>query len=237
MESHGASTEEFGKDLGLVHEAVITGRKIGVGRDFWSRLAHDEDLFRRIVSLAIQPESQDELAKQARFWREVFGIELDLADITVPKKRNGFNWLIVIPEGMTPSRVFDNCAKEFRCERYGVDLDAATKDRNDREATKTYAVRFCDRVEADEELKNLSADDLKKTKIPGNTLLERLILGRWYFWKFRKHLDIDNITLCSGSRDGGGDVPRVSWCDGEMCVYWFHPASRRQRLRSRQVVS
>lgn len=49
-----ASVSEFGKDLGLVHEAVITGRKAGAGTTFWSRLAHNETLFQRIVKEVLQ---------------------------------------------------------------------------------------------------------------------------------------------------------------------------------------
>lgn len=48
------SVSEFGKDHGLIHEAVVTGRKVGAGATFWSRLAHDENLFRKIVREVIQ---------------------------------------------------------------------------------------------------------------------------------------------------------------------------------------
>src|SRR5690242_11564114 len=34
--------DEFGRDHGLIHEAIITGRKVGWGRKEWSRLAHDQ---------------------------------------------------------------------------------------------------------------------------------------------------------------------------------------------------
>jgi hypothetical protein len=53
MASHGASAKEekFGQDLGLMHEALITGRKVGAGREFWSRLAHDEKFFRKMMDL------------------------------------------------------------------------------------------------------------------------------------------------------------------------------------------
>lgn len=44
-----SSQEEFGKDLGIVHEAVITGRKVGAGKDFWKVLAHDKERFREVV--------------------------------------------------------------------------------------------------------------------------------------------------------------------------------------------
>jgi hypothetical protein len=45
-----SEVKEFGKDHGLIHEAVVTGRKVGAGEDFWGKLAHDEELFRRAVA-------------------------------------------------------------------------------------------------------------------------------------------------------------------------------------------
>lgn len=43
--------EDFGKDHGLIHEAIITGRKVGAGREFWKELAHNERLFAKVVQL------------------------------------------------------------------------------------------------------------------------------------------------------------------------------------------
>lgn len=40
---------EFGKEHGLVHEVLVTGRKVGADKDFWSCLAHDEKLFAKVV--------------------------------------------------------------------------------------------------------------------------------------------------------------------------------------------
>lgn len=45
------SASDFGKDLGLVHEAVVTGRKAGWGQKEWAQLAHDEEMMRRILSV------------------------------------------------------------------------------------------------------------------------------------------------------------------------------------------
>ena len=42
--------ESFGKDNGLIHEAVVTGRKVGAGQNFWAKLAHDEELFEKVVA-------------------------------------------------------------------------------------------------------------------------------------------------------------------------------------------
>jgi len=39
---------EFGKDHGLVHEAIVTGRSVGAGKAFWARLAHNAALFRKV---------------------------------------------------------------------------------------------------------------------------------------------------------------------------------------------
>lgn len=49
MSENTVRHEEFGSDHGLIHEAVVTGRKVWAGREFWKSLAHDEDMFRRTV--------------------------------------------------------------------------------------------------------------------------------------------------------------------------------------------
>jgi len=44
--------DEFGKDLGLMHEVVVTGRKVGTPKEltsFFSKLAHDEELFSSLL--------------------------------------------------------------------------------------------------------------------------------------------------------------------------------------------
>lgn len=41
---------DFGRDQGLIHEAVVMGRKVGAGKDFWKTLAHDEALFAKTVA-------------------------------------------------------------------------------------------------------------------------------------------------------------------------------------------
>ncbi len=44
-----SGVSEFGKDLGLMHEVVVTGRKCGITRKDWSVLAHNEDKMRGIA--------------------------------------------------------------------------------------------------------------------------------------------------------------------------------------------
>ena len=45
------SASDFAKDMGLVHEAVVTGRSIGFGREEWAKLAHDKDKFLEVLML------------------------------------------------------------------------------------------------------------------------------------------------------------------------------------------
>jgi len=44
---------EFGKDLTLMGEVVVTGRKVGASRLFWSMLAHHQDLFEEVVEFVV----------------------------------------------------------------------------------------------------------------------------------------------------------------------------------------
>ena len=90
--------------------------------------------------------------------------------------------------------------------------------------------------EADEDLKNKSANDLEQEGISGITLRERLLYELGYFNKTRQHLDIENITLCSGSRDADGHVPCVDWSSGKLYVGWHNPSYRHDFLRSRRAV-
>lgn len=46
-----SASSEFGKEHGLIHEAVVTGRKVGAGKEFWATLAHSEEVFRKVVDL------------------------------------------------------------------------------------------------------------------------------------------------------------------------------------------
>ncbi|MFA6039195.1 MAG: hypothetical protein WCV62_00510 [Candidatus Peribacteraceae bacterium] len=46
--------EEFGRGIGLIHEVIVTGRKVGAGRAFYVALAHNENLFRRVVEFVSQ---------------------------------------------------------------------------------------------------------------------------------------------------------------------------------------
>lgn len=204
----------------------------------------------RVLRNALMPpaevSSQEDLGRQIGEWKqfyaEHFGLEdteVLMRDSQIPAMKAGFGQLIIVQKGLTLNQVYAACESKFKCWRYSDDLDKSVT-KNDRTPTKDYAIWIRNgRIEADEELKNLSADDLAKKEIAGITLLERLLYELFYFWKTKKHLDIDNVTLCSGSRGSGGDVPSVDWDpdDRGVDVYWFYPSYSDSDLRARAVVS
>ena len=139
-------------------------------------------------------------------------------------------------ELITTQRLYDSCRERFNCWKYtshSLDNVVVMNSRDPRKGS--YVAWFRDRVEADEELSNLSAIKLEKMKIPGITLLEREVMEYDYFNRTNGHLDIDNMTICSGSRYLCGDLPRVRW-DGEKCfVHWFFTDRECAIMRSRQL--
>lgn len=179
------------------------------------------------------------VADWEKFYRDL-GVAVDLSNLAVPKKQEGFDRLIVVAKGMTSQGAYNLCEKLFRCWKYTDEsLDEVIIHEDRAAKNKSYAVWVRDRVEADEELAGKSFNDLANLKIPGITLTEREILEAKYFKETGKHLDISNWTLCSGSRNSDGGVPYAYW-DGigrEFCVYWAFPAFACGLLRSRQVVS
>lgn len=171
------------------------------------------------------------------FLHEALGIKLDFANCYVPNKPEGFNWPIIVPEGMSAEKIIAKMRKHMKV--WVWDEKELKKITSVRESKKTYAVWVRDRVEADEELQNKSADDLKAEGVNCITLLERLMLEFFYWWRTKQHLDINNWTLCAGSRGSDGRVPRVTWDPGGggVDVYWDYSDDRYSYLRSRQAVS
>lgn len=194
----------------------------------------------KVLTEALMPSADLEkfLTDWQRFYGAFFAMGLDLSQVQIPQQQPSFTRLIVVAQGLTPNRVFEVCQQHFSCWRYTEDLDETTKGRNDREPVEHYAIWVRDRQEADEELNNLSAKQLKEKNVQGIVLLERLLLELKYWDETNQHLDVDNVTLCAGSRDSDGLVPSVAWYDiGRLEVREFFPRNTSPTIRARAVVS
>jgi len=99
--------EEFGKDIGLVHEAIVTGRRVGAGRDFWATLAHNEAFFSQIVAMTKSdsaPVSPDLRIVRAIMGDRIFGPEdwAALYNARLPKRIPAFPWSEDMLKGPSP---------------------------------------------------------------------------------------------------------------------------------------
>lgn len=185
-------------------------------------IAHVGGYFRLPLAsqLALDPAAL--LERRIECYRRA-GLKIDFPKIEIPKLPAGFTRPIPVLKGMGPNRAFDLCTNRFKTWRYTNDLDAAIV-KNDRDPNgESYVIWERNRREADEEFKNRSANDLAQQNIAGIALHERLLDEWFYHDETGEHLDIENITLCSGSRSSDGSVPNVDWDSGRRTMYvnWF----------------
>ncbi|MCC6290560.1 hypothetical protein IT398_00585 [Candidatus Nomurabacteria bacterium] len=190
----------------------------------------NREQFRKILGLNTLP-SIDWLAT----YREL-GLNVPGAIIN----RDDDFWYIPVLEGVTGNLVIATLRRlGITCKLYTEDLDKCVI-RNDRHPQNgAYTVKVARRVEADEEFKNLSADQLKEQNHSGITLLEYLLLFLGYYVTTKECLDTKNWTLCSGSSYSDGGVPSASWDPDsrEFYVGWTPRGHARDSLRSREAVS
>lgn len=168
------------------------------------------------------------------FYKKHFNLVLDY--VIVPNHQLGFDRLIFVAKGLTLNQVYDACAKQFPSWRYENDLDRNIT-QNDRDPKNgAYAIWVRDCQPADEENKNLSADQLVTQQVKGITLLERMLYELKYHDETSNHLDMESVTLCSGSRDSKGMVPIAYWKEEEFGINWYHQDGSNDILRARSVV-
>jgi len=238
--SNDNTFESLYKVQASVNKMVVDGkRKPEEVLCYLQRIVDDPD-FVRILD-APQPTiklipADGWVAEWQRFYKEVFDLEVNLADVEIPPEQPGFGWVVMVARGLTLNQAWAKCGERFRTDSYmGHDLDKAIPT-NDRTSATVYAKRFRGRVEADEENNNLSADALAERKAQSITLLERLLMELWYHWKTGEHLDIENVTLCAGSRDSDGRVPGVDWHGGRLSVGCFYLGYAIGGIRARSAV-
>lgn len=232
--SSTGTPDQIGEVVGTITGAVV--RVPGERLQYWigrkKKLAHEVT---RILGGITMPDYRDLLADWEKFCREVYGITVDLSGVRIPNPQEGFDRLLVVPQGLTMNRAYKACADAFPSWRYVDDLDKEVI-QNDRDPKNgSYPIWARNRVEADDELRNLSANELTRESGTYMTLLERLLYERKYFAETGGHLDVKNVTLCAGSRYLYGYVPDVHW-DGELEVGYYHPEDAYDYLRARAVV-
>jgi hypothetical protein len=238
MTTNVVTDEQYGKVAKRTHELLS---RLVKGAVEYQPVMDGLQLLIEAKSVVEVPKQEKNLAgmiaEWQAFYREVFGQEVDFSGLKIPERHKGFDRLIILAQGMTPQRLYNKCKELFPTWKWTKkDLDEiVTSDRTAQNGA--YAIWVRDRVEADKEFKNLSANELKEKNINGITLEERLIYELKYFKETGKHLDIQNITLCSGSCFSSGSVPVVHWNGYKMFVYYYGPGNSDVNLLARAAVS
>jgi len=178
-------------------------------------------------------ENKEIIATWTKIYKKYFKRKVDLADITIPIHYDPEKYFcVIVVKGITMNEVIKGLKKLFTV-YLGVEDLSAIVTTNDRIADKDYAIIFDKNIEADEEFKNLSVNELRKKGVNGITLLERLLLEIFYLNAAGRHLDANNFSLCSGSLYSDGGVPSIYWgrdLPGILVLGWYHPESPIYRL-------
>jgi len=234
MNKSGLWNAGFGK-IGATLKSL---EDAGVTTDHLATIRSDGELAKKIADLCRATEPSDIKSVWTRIYKRYFNRRVNLADVVIPDHYDPKkHFCIIAARGITLNEVVKGLRKLFTVHLYTEDLDANVT-ANDRIADKDYAILFRKNIEADEEFKNLSANQLKEKGISGITLLERLLLEALYFSATLEHLDVSNVTLCSGSRFSDGHVPYVLWDSvaSKLVVHWYSPDDSSDYLRARVAV-
>lgn len=155
-----------------------------------------------------------------------------------PPRRGLFD--VYVLRGVTLNRViYALRSLGTHVQTYAEDLGKVVI-RHDRDTVEgPYKITFRANAEADADVANHSALDLSKAKsVYPITLFERLLLELAYFLGTGEHLDRASVTLCAGSRDVKGRVPRVSFIPDchVLKIDLSSPEDRHASLRARLAI-
>lgn len=216
-------------ELVLVERSIITSSPVGLDNGG--------------VSYASSLNVEAFLDDWAKHLKEVYSVGMpSRKKLALPKVRQGFGWGVVRVRGLSAQRMLNVLKPRFdgKLWQWCPDIDAVLDPTKEARTTVKgpYGVWCRDRVEADEEHKNKSANDLAGLGINCMTEPERIALEGWFHWKTGGHLDIKSVALSAGSRYLDGHVPYAGWgSDDGFYVDRYSIDSYYPDLRAREVVS
>ncbi|KKP98189.1 MAG: hypothetical protein US25_C0006G0002 [Candidatus Moranbacteria bacterium GW2011_GWE1_36_7] len=229
--------EKFAKISAEIWRQLLLGMKNpgkGLTLDHLQALVEHRNPFAKTQFADVQ---LDIIIDWQDFYRKTFGGFCDYSNVRIPEKPEG-EWRLLIIEDLSLEQLYAKCKELFPCWRWtndDLDKKVTWNERNAKDGVRAIWVK--DVQEADENLKNLSADDIQEKGVKTETLAERLIHELKFFNETGNHLDIKNVTLCAGSRRSDGLVPRVVFDGDRMDVDWYRSDGASGGLRSREVVS
>jgi hypothetical protein len=183
------------------------------------------------------PRHVRELERLWKTFEKLFGEVPDFSDVIIPPRPRGLGSmrLIVVPREIivwTSSRplqgTMEVLKKHFPVWQYVSDLDEAIARSACLQRTDSYALWVKNVREASDAPGGISTNS-------GINILERMLLEGDYFFEHRRHLDVENVTLCESSTDKDGNMVNADWYEGKFCITHSVSTSKDETLRARDV--
>lgn len=184
-----------------------------------------------------------------RYYYDRFGKYYEFSNLPIPDGPEEYSWHVCVHPEKSAEEVLaggKNPQPYWKCTSYLLDdILALSADRDG--FRDPYIVRCRPNLEADEDLKGISANKALKQDLNCITLKERLLLGDFLYWKEGIILDRRIATFCPGSRyiDHSAsskylyrNVATVKWSDKlGVCVGWTKPDISSNDICIRQSLS
>lgn len=235
--SQGVSIEKVGALAGFITEFLV--KILSVAQiEYW--LKNKTELKEKIrEAFSVSDEYVKDREGWEKFYKTHFNWTVDFSGVIIPEKPTLLGqWrLLFIAQGMTMNLAWSRMVDLFRCWKSYDNLDKEIK-LNKQTSAKHYAIWIRDGIEPDEEFRGQSTEDADPNMDIGMTFLEREILEIAYFSETSKHLDIEGVTFCSGSRYTDGDVPSFCWDtdDSRVGTYVYSVGHSNLRYGIRRAV-
>lgn len=191
-----------------------------------------------IAFLSMSDSLPDLITGYKYLYKHDFGNESDFSNVVIPKHRDDYDRLIIIPQGLTAQKVFDICSNKFTCDKWDDDKSLDKVYSSGRNASrKSYAIWVRDSEVCPEKYENISVDDMRKEGLDDITLTERLV-HEYIYWKLTgTNLVTEHSVICGGSYAKDGDQPYVfrNLHDQRLCVYQYDSLDNVYRYGGRGV--
>ena len=222
--------------VSAITKAIPTDMSIGVAQG----IIGNPNL-KKIMRAALMPPMDEEIvlaiAQWQTFYSEKFGMRLEFTGIKIPKKPEG-DWRLLLVVVDLIEQLYKKCKELFSC---FIDPSIKLGDVFEETCCNSneivYAVWVKDVQEADEDLQNLSAADITSKGILTENLSERLLHELKYFEETGKHLDEENVTICTSPKLSDGNVMTVAWDLNTLRIETIPFKMASDIMRARQVVA
>jgi hypothetical protein len=238
--------------VGLIQEMLITLCKFGFSPDMAKQITNAKSGMAEKIVEIFAGILEATLDDWRRFYKQIFGLDVDFDSLLIPERHEGFDWLEIVHSSLTIQKLLRKCAELFwinisGCFQtfgskgiflvdksaiiYGLDefCKSIKSDRNPDSGTYAIWVRSCVK---DDPLNQQRIKDLKKGKCLGITLEESLLLDLFYFWKhYWESKKLPAGSLCFGSHVIGHEyiIQDQTSCFNSLYIRYedFGPASNK----------